>query len=195
MQTNKRDIIIEKFAKVFANNDKCLYGWLRLADNLLRSNFKGTRARHYKAEDVVREIMVRVMEGKRKWDIDRVPDINTFMIMQIKSFIYDLSSTEKTYLMLDNYFFNEDEEGVETYDLRSCLKAPDDIEYEYEVKEKLKSCIDLFEENGDAECLKVMDLLMYEFKNREIAEELNIDIRKVENIKKRIRNKLNKHAN
>jgi RNA polymerase sigma factor (sigma-70 family) len=175
-------------------NDKELYGkWRDFASYLLERNFYGKGARHIKPEDIVNEVIAKVLTGKRKWDKKKVPNINTFMTMHIKSIISNLQKTESYFINFRD--FNDDDDFIEEHIGSIHHTQHGRIEHEYEMREAMSLWYDIFEKAGDIECLKVLEWLRFEYKNYEIAEELNIETKQVENIKKRIRNKLSKMIN
>lgn len=190
MAKNDSELIIKKFTEVILHNPKLLNKWVKYAERLLTKYFNGKGARHFKPKDVVYEILIKLIEGKRKWDMKKVPEIDKLMCMLIKSFVYNLYSKEKKFINFGN-FHKDDEEKINMLEAQNCISL-EKIEKEYDMREAMKLCYEIMEEDGDQNCLKVMELLRYEYKNPEIGDKLNLPTREVENIMRRLRNKLGK---
>jgi RNA polymerase sigma factor (sigma-70 family) len=186
---DEKSIRIQKFITIFTDRSKCYEVWLKFADHLLTKYFSGKRGRAYKAEDIVQEVIVKVIEGKRKWDFAELPDLSQFMLMNIKSFIHNLYKKERHHDYIEDITCYDDDGEMETITIQGCI-SPENIAINYELMEGVKLSYDKLEADEEYECLKVLELMRFEYKNSEIAEELEIRTSDVVNIKKRIRNKL-----
>ena len=185
---DEKSIIIQKFEKIFTNRSECYDIWLKVASDTLNKYFHGKRGRAYKAEDVVQEVILKIIEGVRKWDFKEYPNLTQFMIWNIKSFIHSLYKKEKYH----NYFedisdYNNDSSNTI---ILPAFISPEDIELNYELMEKIKIFYERLEAEKEFECLKVIDYMRLEYKNSEVAKRLNIKPSEVVNIKKRIKNRL-----
>ena len=185
---DERSIIIEKFEKIFTSKSECYIIWLKVANDTLNKYFHGKRGRAYKAEDVVQEVILKIIDGTRKWNFIEYPDLTRFMIWNIKSFIHSLYKKEKYHDYIED-FSNHDDDTTDSIIIPSCI-SPEDIELNYEIMEKIKIFYDRLEADNEFECLKVIDYMRLEYKNSEIAKRLKIKPSDVVNIKKRIKNKL-----
>jgi hypothetical protein len=83
------------FRDAFSDPAKHYEGWLAQADRLIKIKLNGRASQPNKAQDIVNEIIEKVINGKRTWDMDRVPDINKFMYMQIRSVADNKLNKEK----------------------------------------------------------------------------------------------------
>ena len=125
------------------------------------------------AEDVVHTLYVKLMDGRRKWDKDKYPDFIIFFFMLIKSHIRNLAETEKEEVELDDPV----EKLFRNY--RSSLGQPSEFK---------ELCL---KKLGDDENLrKIFYAFADGLANREVAKDLNLNIRIVQNTKKRIIRKL-----
>ncbi|MGB8319106.1 MAG: hypothetical protein WCE54_13320 [Ignavibacteriaceae bacterium] len=190
MAKTESELIIKEFAEVFKYNQALYKKWIRYSEKLLNNYFNGRGARHYKPDDVVSEILIKLIDGKRKWDMKKLPEIHRLMCMLIKSFVHNLYVKEKKMINFGN-FHKDDEEKVEKLEAMNCISL-EMIEKEYDMREAMKVCYEIMEEDDDEECLKVMELLRYEYRNPEIADKLKMQKNQVENTKKRLRSKLRK---
>jgi hypothetical protein len=183
-----RKIIIEIFEKVLTENEACFNRWVKFADGLMKLMFHGNKARHYDPKDVVREVILKIMEGKRKWDRKKVPDLDKFVKKNIQSFISNLRVTEKIHVNIDCYTDCEENE-IDVREIIHCVTL-EEIELSYDLIEQLGSFIERLKQDKEFDCLTVLDLLAAGYKNQEISELLNMSTREVVNIKRKIRYKL-----
>lgn len=168
--------------------------WATVADRYLKFMTKEIYERHFEAEDIIQEFNLRVLSKTRNWNPEEEPDFNQFAYSSFKSIIEGLVSARKIVEPeVQTVFNNEsDEEQVSIYDKIGTDK--DIILSNIEINEKLER---MFKKvlgdptNPDDECGLVLLLWKEGLSNKDIAEYFNNDIRKVENIKKRIRYKLN----
>jgi DNA-directed RNA polymerase specialized sigma24 family protein len=189
MIEHERDIILKEFTEIFQQKKSLFDSWCRYAQHLL-NNLGGKHARHYKPEDVVQELILSLIEGRRTWDREKVPDINTFVRINLRSIVSNLRDKEKNLINFGNYI--ADEEACMEYIDRLHHIPNNRIEHELEMREGLKICFDALEAKGDIKCLKVMQCLLDQLKNNEISDRLDLPLREVQNIKKRIKKVLSK---
>jgi DNA-directed RNA polymerase specialized sigma24 family protein len=136
----------------------------------------------------VNEIIVKVIDSVRAWDMDRVPDINKFMYMQILSVVDNKFQKEKRLVSSERYN-KEDDSFYVTSDLISNLDL-DEIYKQQDIIETLTRCYNEIEKDTE---LGVVFLSWGEDnKSQEIAEEFDLTVKEVEAIKQKIRRKLKK---
>jgi len=87
-------LIAELFADVFKKRDHRLKLWIVEAEFHLRKKTEYDVVRHYTGEDIVLDIVTNILTGSIKWDIERVPNINTFMYNQIRGRVSNLTKRE-----------------------------------------------------------------------------------------------------
>jgi RNA polymerase sigma factor (sigma-70 family) len=182
----------EKKIKVFQNafNDpsKPYEAWLEHADRLIKIKLNGRASQPYKAEDIINEIIEKVIDGKRSWDMDRVPDINKFMFMQILSVVDNKYKKEKN-LISSEVYNSEDESFYYRDDYTSILNL-DEIYKRQDIMEAFSRCYNELETDTE------MGLVFLAWKegkeSKEIAEEFGLTVKQVEAIKQKIRRKLKK---
>ena len=165
-----QDEIKRVFETLMVQNDGVYEKWLASAHVRLQNYHLHSCE---SAEDVVHTLYVKLMNGRRKWDKDKYPDFIIFFFMLIKSHIRNLAETEKEEVELDDpveKFFGNNrsllEQACEFKEL--CLKKLGD-------DERLRKVFCAFADG---------------LANREVAKDLNLNIRIVQNTKKRIIRKL-----
>jgi len=179
---------IKAFQDAFSDPAKPYEEWLEHADKLIKIKLDGRASQPYKAEDIVNEIIVKVIDSVRAWDMDRVPDINKFMYMQILSVVDNKFQKEKRLVSSERYN-KEDDSFYVTRDLISNLDL-DEIYKQQDIIETLTRCYNEIEKDTE---LGVVFLSWGEDnKSQEIAEEFGLTVKEVEAIKQKIRRKLKK---
>jgi len=182
----------ERKIKAFQNafSDPCApYNeWLAHADKLIGLKLNGRASQPYKAEDIVNEIIEKVIDGVRTWDMDRVTDINKFMYMQILSVVDNKFNKEKKLVASDAY--NREDDSF--YTINNIPNNPelDEIYKQQDIMEAFARCYNEIEKDTE------MGLVFLSWKDgkesREIAEEFGLTVKEVEAIKQKIRRKLKK---
>ena len=162
--------------------------WLAYTHKLLKLYLNGGAEKLYEPQDVIHEIITRTLEGTRKWDREKVPCLNTYMAMQIKSVVWNIAKKEKRMIPGSSIAGDELSEA-EFWDSKQHLTL-EEIESNADTKELLEKCYEILEE--DTECSLVFIEMTAGNKNEEIAKKLGIKTSDVTNIKKRLMRKLNR---
>jgi len=156
--------------------------WISEADFQLYLRTRGCIARYTSGEDIVSEIVAGVMSGRIIWDMERVPNVNTFMYHQIRSYVSNIAKKEF------NKLYNND--CYETT-LSRIYSEPENTPEEEDVYkqmdcEELKNRFLAFV-SGDPTAADVFNESLQGAKNIEIADVLGITVSEVENAKKRVK--------
>jgi len=179
---------IKAFQNAFSDRSEPYNEWLAHADKLIKIKLNGRASQPYKADDIVNEIIEKVIDGVRTWDMDRVPDINKFMYMQILSIVDNKCQKEKK-LVSSEVYDKEDDSFYVTRDVISKLDL-DEIYKHQDIMEAFTRCYNEIEKDTE------MGVVFLSWKDgkesREIAEEFGLAINQVEAIKQKIRRKLKK---
>jgi DNA-directed RNA polymerase specialized sigma24 family protein len=172
---NLEDEIREAFEAV-VNNDQGTYEqWLCIAQSLLRS-YELTD--EYKAEDVLAELYLKLATGKRTWNREKFPELEKYFFVLIISHIKNLANEKKRKRRKEVKI-----EHLNTDELKFLCAGDRRITYE-----EIKELVDLYAPKfqGDAQLEKILWKIMNEDTNKEIAGDLNIEVRSVVNAKRRI---------
>jgi RNA polymerase sigma factor (sigma-70 family) len=182
--------IFEEFINAIDGKEGYFEKWMVYADILLTQNYKGVEINNYDAYDIVSEVMLKFAEGKRKWDTDKFEEINCIIYKNIKSFIDNLSKKEIRSVSTEKLMQNYDNDENTVLDIMSSEQA-ETIEEEIETKDILEKCLDDLADDT------VSGIALLEFSkgktNKEVAEYLGLDVKSVENCKKRIKRKARKY--
>ena len=179
---------IKAFQNAFSDPAKPYEGWLAQADRLIKIKLNGRASQPNKAEDIVYEIIEKVIDGVRAWDMKRVPDINKFMYMQIRSVVDNKFNKEKKLVSSDAY--NRENDSFYTINNIPNNLELDEIYKQQDIMEAFARCYNEIEKDTE------MGLVFLAWKDgkesREIAEEFGLTVKEVEAIKQKIRRKLKK---
>ena len=179
--------IFEEIEKAYKNKSR-IKNWLVVADKYLKSYGNDKFERHWKAEDIVMELIRKMLEGKRVWNTEQCPDLNKFMYMNIRSIVDSKLKNRKRVLpgkvKVRTRYGDKETDLVET----NHKTEKDYILQEIEFTEKLESCYEQL--LNDEDCALVFLEWKEDKTSREIAESLGISVGDVERIKKRIRYKI-----
>jgi RNA polymerase sigma factor (sigma-70 family) len=141
--------------------------------------------------DIVNDIVEKLITGKRSWDLVEYPDA----YIQIKYLVKSETSNylQKEFRMVNiNDFGNDYNDGDESFNYNNIAE----LNYtEILSREENSELINIFNEemaNCDDDCQLVYLGIKTGQQNQEIAKDLGLSVSDVENIKKRIRRKLNK---
>jgi len=165
-------------------NDNDFYNrLLQRADRLMRKYFKGKEV-YLTNEDIIYELIEKMIEGKRKWD-GKI-DIKAYMFNTIESIIYNHS--KKEYRKTSIYQgYGEEEECTEIKEEVQEMKNEEGEISEAEKNEFYKMVE--AEISDDDECIEYyLGIREGNFdytKNKEAAEALKRTVDEIENIKKR----------
>ena len=188
MDISVQEEISSIFKDIFEGRENgTLKIWIRHAEILLKNKAGDLKNRCMTAEDIVHEIICRTIEGKRKWDRKRVPNLNTYMWGQISSLVD--SETRKAV----RFTYPEPDENAGKKAAPVILEEiPDysvpDIGEDTDAAALEKKCLKLLED--DPAALKVFNEMMKGSKNREIVEDLGLSYKDVVNAKRRLQEKL-----
>lgn len=184
---NNTDKITEIFSGIFRKKNYQLKLWISEADFQLYIRTRGCIARYTSGKDIVSEIIAGVISGRIIWDIERVPNINTFMYHQIRSFVSNIAKKEFHKL------YNND--CYETT-LSRIYSEPDNIPEEEDVYKQM-DCGEIKNRflryiSDDPVAAAVFQESLQGAKNIEIAAVLSITVSEVENARKRIKRHIKK---
>ena len=179
---------IKAYQNAFSDPAKPYEGWLAQADRLIKIKLNGRASQPYKAEDIVYEIIEKVINGKRTWDMDRVPDINKFMYVQIRSVVDNKFNKEKKLVSSDAY--NRENDSFYTINNIPNNLELEEIYKQQDIMEAFARCYNEIEK--DTEMGVVLLSWVKENESQEIAEEFGLTVKEVEAIKQKIRRRLKK---
>jgi RNA polymerase sigma factor (sigma-70 family) len=161
-----RDEIKSCFKEILQRDDGTFEKWLASANFRLH---KYCLLRYESAHDVVHTLFVKLMDGRRKWDKEKDPDFAYFIFRLIHSHILNLAITRK-----EEVEFDEDRE----------TQAWDDLNTHGPLHEFMEICLQRV--SRDESLVPIFYAFSDGLSNREVARELNMRIRDVQNAKKRI---------
>ena len=179
--------IFKEIEKAYKNRTR-IKRWFVIANRYLKSYGNDKYERHWKAEDIVMELIGKILEGKRAWNIEQCPDLDKFVYMNIRSIVNAKLRNRKS--VLPRKIKVRARYGDKETDLIEAnhKTEKDYILHEIESAEKLEGCYKLLLDDEDCA------LVFLEWKegktSREIAKSLGITIENVECIKKRLRYKI-----
>ena len=84
---NNLELSIEKIEYAIKHKRIHFKAWLVVADRYLKYYTKGMYERHWTAEDIVSELIDKILHNERIWDPKRVPDFNKFIFQNIRSIV------------------------------------------------------------------------------------------------------------
>ena len=180
--------IIKVFEEAFTKDKSRLEKWTVVAQKYIDYYGKKRFERHWTAEDILKEVVTRVLEGKRNYNPDVYKGADDFIYKTIKSIVEDEFRNRNKVTSTDK--FVENDEGGEYVNIyeNNYKTEVDTIEKNYEIEEKLTRSYNQLLEDEDAAlvflCWKQGST------SQDIADELGTELSKVESAKKRIRYKL-----
>jgi RNA polymerase sigma factor (sigma-70 family) len=183
--------IIKVFESAINNNDGTYEKWLAVADIWLNNFLTGKLKNKYQAKDIVHDLFIKLCDGKRKWDKDKYPDFVIYFFMLIKSQVWNLAKyEEKLVNATENYYEEDNEENGNTGLIIDNVNflGLDEILSGADERELYKLCLEKLNDDEDG-CIIFMEAAEGK-PNQEIAKELGVEIRFVENAKKRVKRKL-----
>lgn len=188
MESAEHDII-----KVF--EDVCTWdkvrrrNWINVASRWLDIYGNRIFERHWTPEDTIKEVMARVLEGKRKYDPKKCKNIDQFVYWTIRSIIDDELGTRRSVIPMEKFIDTEDGGDFKNLYEQKHKTEDDYIQKDFEVKEKLEKCYQQLLE--DEEAAIVFLYWKDGMTSQDIADELGMEKSKVEAAKKRIHYKIN----
>jgi len=183
------DVIFEEIEKAYKNKDR-VKKWVTVADRYLKSYGNGRFERHWTAEDIVNEVITKILEGVRNIEPSELHKLDKYICLDIRSVIDGKFRSRKIVLPPKRKIANK--EGEKEIDLieNNYTTEKDYIQYGLERKENLEKCYKELMNDEDAA------LVFLEWKegkkSQEIADSLGIPVIEVGKIKKRIRYNLKK---
>lgn len=170
--------IEKEFARIFDEEPQTVRKWLRWADTTLKLLGTEIPIQHISAQDIVNNVIIKTIEGDRKWEIDELP-INVFMYNTIKSEVSNSKQFEKKRIYAN---ITASEESQNENEPKGDFNLLADIEN----KDLIKLCEKAIE--TDYDCSVVFEAMKEAdpSKNKEIAENTGYPVPQVENIKKRL---------
>lgn len=158
------------------------------ADKLIKIFLNGKSKIKVEAGDIVHSVIIKLFNGKRKWDFEKYPDFNVYMFMLIKSEICNIARYERKFVDI-NDCGECDENVFEEFIDRNKNLTLDEILSDKDAEELKQRCLKML--SGDEDAAIVFLECIEGGSNKEIAGRLGVKILFVENAKKRIRRKLN----
>lgn len=187
---NNLELAIEKIEYAIKIKKKEFKGWLVVADRYLKYYSKGIYERHLTAEDIVYELIEKILSGERNWDPEKTPNFNQFMYANIRSVVQGKLKSRQIVETVDNYYQKDEESRVKKFLPRGLAADNPDICNEIDTLDKIEKCYDRIMD--DEECALVFLEWLEEKTSIEIGESLGLSVQEVERIKKRIRYNLTK---
>lgn len=185
--TNANQEIIDAFKEAFSTNKKRLERWTAVAQRYLDLYSKNKFERHWEAEDILMELIAKIMEGVRNYNPDKYKNADDFIYKSIRSIIDDELGNKNRVESFDKY----EGEGIDgertftnTVEIRHKTDK-DEIHLNYIIKEKLESAYEKL--LGDEDAALVFLEWQKGLTSSEISESLGLELKEVEQAKKRIR--------
>jgi RNA polymerase sigma factor (sigma-70 family) len=180
--------IIKVFVEAFTKDKSRLKKWAAVAQKYIDLYGKKRFERHWTAEDILKEVITRVLEEKRNYNPEAYKDVDDFIYKTIQSIVWDEFRNRNKVTSSEKYIENDDGgEFVNIYENKHRTEN-DTIEKDFEIKEQLTTSYNQLLEDEDAAlvflCWKQGST------SQDIADELGIKLSNVESAKKRIRYKL-----
>ncbi len=174
---------LQETAKIFENIFKFestrLRKWIRFADKLLLNKTHGNFARCHTGECIVHQIIADTLQNDIAWDRTRVPDIDRFMIMYIKSRIISILKKERKFPC-----------SIEDKNIKREISLQQNTGTGMRIDNTglIERCREKL--SGDDKALSVFELMLQNYRSREISMMSRLSLTEVENIKTRLRRKL-----
>lgn len=183
----KPEEILAELERIHKESPGSYKKWLSFTVWQMKICFNRTKLQRFSAEDLIEDVIEKLIDGKRKWDKDKYPDLNKFMYRLICSHVKNLAKKKERHVY--DYNFGEhdcpnDEVGKNTSRAKTSEQIFDYVEEDQGKFHLTDACFDALEK--DRECQKVFHLLIDGKKNRQIADELKMKTSDIVNIKKRI---------
>ena len=84
---NSIEKAIKEIETAFRNEQQRSKSWINVAGKYLKFYGSNGFENHYTAEDIVMELINKLLNGERNWDIEKVPDFDHFMYQNIQSIV------------------------------------------------------------------------------------------------------------
>ena len=144
------------------------------------------------AEDVVQDVLTSIIELRRKWYRDSVPDFHKFVRLAILSHIRNESKKKQNIKTTE--LFDEDgnlgQESIQMILTEYTREDTRDTDFKTNMDAILQQCKDQLKKDDDVCAVFVLDEICNGMtSNIKIAGTIGVDVRDVENAKKRIKNR------
>lgn len=180
--------LIKAFEDVITWDKKRLKDWISVAAKWLDIYGNKIFERHWTPEDIIKEVMARVLEGKRKYNPEKYKSVDHFMHLTIKSIVDDELKARRSVVPMEKFADSEDGGDFKNLYEQKHKTENDFIQKDFEIQEKLEKCYQQLLNDDDT----ALVFLYWKdgMTSQDIADELGIEKSKVEAAKKRIRYKL-----
>ncbi len=188
-----REEVAEAFEDAYKNIKHLHKRLLYFALGKIRLYFNANTFRNTDAEDVVQIVSASILSLRRKWYRDKIPDFHKFVRLTILSYIRNERKRKDKFETGELF---DDDNNLTADNINEIIKeyAREDAEQKYfreDVEILIQRCID--ELDDDVFAVFVLEERCNGLEsNIEIAEKLGIEVREVENARKRIKNKFGK---
>ncbi len=163
--------------------------WTTMAHKLIRVMRKSGTARHIEADDMVSQIIEKIINGKRYWDMDKV-NLDVFIYHCLRSEISNLLKKEEkmpvSYRLSCDYQADEEDYHIDknhNLPLESILREQD-------YTELTRLCFSKLEKEGEIECYFVLEETLKGGSAEETAKALNMSVNRIYELRRRIKMKL-----
>jgi RNA polymerase sigma factor (sigma-70 family) len=165
-----RDEIKIGFENILQPHNRTFEKWLASAHYQL---YKYYLRQYETPHDIVNALYVKFMDGQRKWDKTKCPDFIQFFLKSIQSHVKNLARIQKVNIEIDD-----------ECTLTECTERNNPLHTE----EFIELCMTKLKD--DEKLLQLFNAFSDGLANKEVAKELCMNIRDVQNAKKRILRKL-----
>lgn len=185
------ELAISEIENAFTCNKNRSKSWINVAGKYLKLYSNDKFENHYQPNDIVMELINKILSGERNWDPDRVPDFDQFIYLNIRSIVEGKFRVRN--LVESVEVFEPAAKNGKVY--KGLQEGQYEKEPHYEqlidVDDKLTKCYDIL--SSDEECGIVFLEMLNGSTSIQIAEYIGADVAEVEKIKKRIKYKLKKY--
>ncbi len=187
----KTEQIYEQIEKLFEEDGRAYLKLIARVDQAIRKWKLHHRAKFIEAPDLVHEAITKICDSKRAWDAERHPILEDFIYCVVISLIKNYERKSKKFVYACDLTGKNNEEDEE-YDYFETVPSEtmDEINSKEERGELIERMYQILGDETEEYC--VFDEIIKGNKNQEIATSLGIEVREVENIKKRIVRKIKK---
>lgn len=173
---------------IFVNEPERVKKWLELAQKFINIYYKGAN-KTITAEDIISDIIVKVADEDRKWNGFTYEKADAYMYNTIQSHARNLAKKETREVVVeDSHGVNEEEETDFITD--NDILTLEEILISEDRRELLKIIYTEIEKDTDMGL--VFLCMKQQMENREIAADLNIEVKEVVNIKRKIQYRIGK---
>ncbi len=183
MDSSEKSIKIQAIMKLYTDKEALLKK-LYYKNELLYKTYFPKRQLAETSIDIVNGIIESMLTGKRKWDVDERPDAYNQVLYYIRSEIQNLQSRETNIIeSIDIDTLNKRERGI----INRATQTNSDENLEgRRISEIYGKCASHIEEKGSKLVRKIFEGMYAEKSNIEIAKENEVEVKEVENAKRRM---------